>query len=171
MPSSTTLAHTIDPQVDVALHRIAMAPTLMLPVSVLYDVEVMSEVAYNVDHFMLEKGLIRIVEGGRVLTGKGLEISNFGGWVSYQQHLKRERPVRTEDSRPSFQNQIEVHALKREIERYKAELKFKSEKEQSTSTLLKNVIDEKKNGRTMLLLTGAVVGFVTASLMWLLIFG
>jgi hypothetical protein len=170
MASSLTFSNSLDYQVDVALHRLALAPKLMLPVSILYDVAVMNESTYNVDHFMLERGLIKVVAEGRALTGKGLEISNFGGWVSYQQHLKRERPL-VNDLRPSFKNQLEIQSLKREIERYKDELRLKSEKEQSSAALVKSLIDQKRSGRTMLLITGAVVGFVVSSLIWLLIFG
>ena len=86
-----TSAYTMDDQVDIVLHKIALSPNLTMDLNELYDVAVMNEETYNLDHFMLEKGLLKLAKEGRTITGKGLEISNFGGWIAYQRQLKGER--------------------------------------------------------------------------------
>lgn len=62
----------LDDQVDIALHKIALSQNLTLSIEKLYGVKIMDENAYLLDHFMIEKGLIKVVKEGRAMTGKGL---------------------------------------------------------------------------------------------------
>ena len=84
--------YSVDDKVDYYLHKIAMAPALRLDPRELYEVQVLDEEAYLIDQVMLESGLIKIERESRVITSKGLEISNFGGWTLHQRLLSQIHP-------------------------------------------------------------------------------
>jgi hypothetical protein len=161
-----TSAITIDDQVDIVLHKIAMSPNLTLNVNELYEVSVMNESTYLIDHFMLEKGLLKMAGENRTMTGKGLEIANFGGWLSYQKQFKRERPrfVQGIDTR-QFRQESEMASLRGEIERYKLELLERAEKELASAQVIKSLIEQNKSSKLMFFIGGIAIGLLAASVL------
>lgn len=166
---ATTL--TIDEQVDVVLHKIALSANLTLSLHELYNVPVMNETTYRLDHFMLEKGLIKISGENRTITGKGLEIENFGGWASYQNQLRRTKPRNVYGIETlQIKYESEIASLRREIERYKNDLQSRSEKEVETSRIVKSLIEQNKSSKLMFFIGGIALGLVVASLLSYLLF-
>jgi hypothetical protein len=163
--------YTLDDQVDIVLHKIALAPHLTLGVNELYDVIVMNENAYLLDHFMLEKGLLKLTKEGRTITGKGLEISNFGGWVAYQRQLKKENPrnVFVADALQR-RHEKDVQRLRSELAQCKLELESKAEKEVASSGIIKSLIEQNRSNRLMMFMGGIVTGLVLSSILWYFIF-
>lgn len=162
---------TIDDQVDAVLHKIALSASLTLSPQELYDVPVMNERTYRLDHFMLEKGLLKIAGENRVITSKGLEIANFGGWVSYQKQLRREKPrniYAVETLQIKYES--EIGSLRNQIERYKQELRSKSIKDGETSRIIKNLIEQNKSSKLMYFISGIGIGIVLASILSYLLF-
>jgi hypothetical protein len=172
MPNLMDLSiYTLDDQVDAVLHKIAMSPTMTLSLVELYNVTVMDENAYHLDHYMIEKGLLKISADGRGITGKGLEISNFGGWTAYQKQFKKERSLNLHGpSTLQRKYEADILELRKEIAKYKVELEARSEKELASAALVKNLIDQNSNTRLMMLIAGIVVGLVISSILWHFIF-
>jgi hypothetical protein len=166
-----TSTYLLDDQVDTVLHKISMSPTMTLGLNELYNVTVMDENAYRLDHYMIEKGLLKISADGRRITGKGLEISNFGGWVAYQKQFKKERSLNLHGpSTLQRKYETDISVLKKEIAKYKAELESKGEKEFASAALIKNLMDQNSNTRLMMLIAGIVIGLVLSSILWHFIF-
>jgi hypothetical protein len=166
-----TSTYTLDDQVDTVLHKIAMSPTMTLSLHELYNVTVMNENAYHLDHYMIEKGLLKIAADGRSITGKGLEISNFGGWTAYQKQFKKDRGLNLHGpSTLQRKYETEISSLRKEIARHKAELEERSEKELVSAALIRNLINQNSNNKLMMLMAGIVVGLVLSSVLWHLIF-
>ena len=169
--SINTLTYTLDDQVDKVLHKIAMSPTLTLDPHELYGVSVMNENVYHLDHYMIEKGLVKITADGRSITGKGLEISNFGGWVAYQKQFTKERGLNLHGPATLQRKyEAEISSLKKEISRHKAELEARSEKEVASNEIIKGLISQNSSTRLMMLLGGVVLGLVISSALWHFIF-
>ena len=166
-----TSIYTLDDQVDTVLHKIAMSPTLTLSLNELYNVPVMDENAYHLDHYMIEKGLLKISADGRSITGKGLEISNFGGWAPYQKQFRKERGLNLHGP-STLQRKYEndISELRKDIAKYKAELEARSEKELASAALITNLINQKSSTRLMMLIAGIVVGLVISNILWHFIF-
>lgn len=82
---------SLDEKVDYYLHKISLAPNLTLKLQDLYEVPVLDKDTYLMDQIMLERGLLRIDKDARVISGKGLEIVNFGGWLIYKAQLAKQR--------------------------------------------------------------------------------
>jgi hypothetical protein len=162
---------TIDDQVDLVLHKIALSPHLTLNLNQLYAVAVMNENTYHLDHFMLEKGLLKISGENRTITAKGLEIANFGGWVSYQKQFKKERPRNLfglETQQLKYDN--EFAAMRREIQKYKSELQAKNEKEIAASNIIISLIEQNKNSKLMFFIGGIAVGILIAGVLSYVLF-
>jgi hypothetical protein len=161
----------MDDQVDLVLHKLALSPNLTLSLHDLYDVPVMDESTYQLDHFMLEKGLFKAVKEGRSLTGRGLEIANFGGWASYQRQLKKERPINlygTETLHRKYEG--ELSSLRKELDRNRKELQAKAEKEIESSHIIRNLIEQNKSNHVMVYMGGIVSGMLLSSLLWYFLF-
>lgn len=162
---------TLDDQVDITLHKIALSPNLTLGIHDLYDVPVMDEMTYRLDHFMLERGLLKIVGESRSITGKGLEIANFGGWVAYQRLLRKDNPrhLHTIESVHRKHNQ-EIYSLKKELESLRQEVKSRDEKELANSKIIHNLIEQRRITRVMIFVGGIVSGLLLSSLLWFMLF-
>jgi hypothetical protein len=166
-----TYAATLDDYVDIVLHKIALSPTLTLSLPELYDVNVMNESAYRLDHFMIEKGLIKIVKEGRAITGKGLEIANFGGWIAYQLQLKKDKSRNVYPSDETRKFQKELAHLRLEIEQHKAELTLLQKKEADSAAVIRNLIEQNRNSKVLFFIGGIVLGVLCSSLLWYFVFG
>ena len=103
---------TFDDKVDYYLHKISMAPNLTMKLADLYEVSVLDEETYLLDQIMLEKGLLKISKDARVISSKGLEISNFGGWLIYKKQWKKENPAREVNSPAIRRHTLEIEDLK-----------------------------------------------------------
>jgi hypothetical protein len=159
----------LDEKLDYFLHKISTAPSLTLNLNDLYEADVLEEDIYLLDQVMLEKGLIKIEGGERVITGKGLEIANFGGWIAYQKQFGKElRKKLVSTTTDSSKYEKLVGELRIEIDLLKNELQDKTDKENSSAELIKSLMEQKKNLKTTMILTGAVIGFSFATLLWVL---
>jgi hypothetical protein len=165
-----TSTDTMDDQVDTVLHKIALSANLTLNLNELYNVSVMNENSYLLDHFMLEKGLLKIAKEGRTITGKGLEIANFGGWIAYQRQLKKES--RNVYGLETLQRKYEseIASLRNEIKMQKNELEARAEKEEALSQTIRNLIEQNKSNKLMMLMGGIVTGIVLSSVLWYFLF-
>jgi hypothetical protein len=166
-----TSIHVLDEQVDLVLDKIARSPTLTLNVHELYDVPFMNENAYQLDHVLLEKGLIKVIKDGRAITGKGLEIANFGGWISYQKQLRREIPRNVFPANIQ-QRELEKEnkVLREEIAKQKNEIRELIEKEVVSMLINNNLIQQNNSSKIVLVLIGIVSGLILSSLLWYVIF-
>ena len=166
-----TSTYTLDDQVDIVLHKIALSPNLTMDVHDLYDVNVMNEHTYNLDHFMLEKGLLKIAKDGRTITGKGLEISNFGGWIAYQRILRKEKTRGVHGFETIQQKyEAEIISLKNQIEEQKNELLKNADKETRTVQIINNFIEQNKSAKIIALMAGIVIGLAISSVLWYALF-
>jgi hypothetical protein len=162
---------TLDDLVDILLHKMALAPNLSMQPNELYEVTVMNENTYHVDHFMIEKGLIKITRDGRTLTGKGLEISNFGGWIAYKRQLKKEK-VHAMDGINILHRRLEkdIVFLKSEIERQKDTINKYAIKESATGNTIRHLIEQSRTNKLFYFLGGMLAGMVLSGILWYLIF-
>ena len=120
--------YTLDDKLDYFLHKIANSPTLTLNACDLYEVEYLDEDTYLIDQVMIEKGLIKAEHQKRIITGKGLEVSNFGGWTMYQKLLRRERPDSLiEQTKNKYLR--EIADLRKQLGELEGELENKKERE------------------------------------------
>lgn len=166
--SEASVIHPSDEEVDLVLYRVAQSPTLTMELEELYDSPVLDEKVYLLDHYMIEKGLIKIDRSRRTITSKGLEISNFGGWLAYQRQLRtRQSPG---ISKSVLQYQLEIKSLKADLERCEAELASKNEKERRSAKLVKDLIEQNRNSRLATLLSGIVLGLVLSTILSFIIF-
>ena len=167
--NTTTLS--INDQVDQVLHKIALSKNLTLSLHELYDVPMMNETAYKLDHLMLEKGLLKISGEERTLTGKGLEIVNFGGWSSYQKQLRREKPRNIYGIETlQFKYETEIATLRRELQRHRNESQLHSEKEVEASRIISSLIEQNRSSKLMFFIGGIAVGLFVASILSYLLF-
>lgn len=158
-----------DDKIDYYLHKIAIAPQLTLDPRILYEVEVLDEETCFLDQIMVEKGLIKIDRGVRVITSKGLEISNFGGWYMHQKLLRKENQrlfLESDDNIRKFQR--ENASLKKQLKDADAALLAHDEKDRATKLIIANLIRQSRSNRISLFLTGAVFGVLIAILTWIL---
>lgn len=152
---------TLDDKVDYYLHKISIAPTLTLDAHDLYEVSVLDEESYLVDQVMLEKGLVKMERGARVITGKGLEISNFGGWSLYQKLLRKEKQKQFFETDETYRKyEQEVLKLKLRINEMEDSIQGLKHKERSAQLIIRNLIKQNKNGKTIFLIGGIVVGIL-----------
>src|SRR5688500_2911486 len=79
-----------DDKIDYYLHKISVTSNLTMHPRDLYEVPVLDAETYLLDQVMLEKGLLKIDKESRVISAKGLEIAEFGGWLSYKTQLQKE---------------------------------------------------------------------------------
>jgi hypothetical protein len=166
-----TTARTRDDQVDFVLHKLAVSPNLTLSLHDLYEVPVMDESMYQLDHFMLEKGLMKAVKEGRSMTARGLEIANFGGWVSYKRQLKKDRPINLYSTETLHRKyEVELASLRKELDRQRKELHARTEKEIESSSIIRNLIEQNKSSHLMVFVGGIVTGMVFSSLLWYFLF-
>lgn len=159
--------YTIDDKVDYFLNKIANSPTLTLHACALYEVEYLDEDTYLIDQVMIEKGLIKAEHQKRIITGKGLEVSNFGGWTMYQKLMKRERPDSlVEQTRLKYQR--EIAELRKKLGEVENELENKKEREITAYLIIRNLIRQNKHSKLLYLLSGAVSGAIITGLIWAL---
>lgn len=159
--------HSIDDKIDYYLHKIAISPNLTLHPLNLYEVEVLDEETCFIDQVMVEKGLIKVEKGVRVITGKGLEISNFGGWYMYQKLLRKENQRQFLESDNNLRkSQRENLSLKQRLSKAEAELQDRIEKDNATQLIIKNLIKQNRASRISLFLAGTVLGVVLVLLAW-----
>lgn len=162
--------YKLDEKVDYFLHKIALAPNLTLNARTLYEVEVLDEESYLVDQVMLEKGLIKIVGDTRVITGKGLEISNFGGWSLYQKLLRKESQREFLESDKNLRRfEWENARLKKRVLEIEQQLKLSFEKEQATQALVVTLLKRNKTAKIIHVISGIVAGVALASLIWMVL--
>lgn len=160
----------MDDKVDYYLQKITAAPALRMHPLNLYEAEVMDEDVYRLDQVMLEKGLIKIEKEWRVVTGKGLEIANFGGWAAYQRQRSSEYTKRIEILDPVNKKlQKEIGVLKLEIETLNRELELRNDRDRNSSMIIQNLIRQNKNVKIMLLVGGFITGFSIAILLWIML--
>lgn len=160
--------YSIDDKVDYYLHKIAMAPTLRLDPHDLYEVSVLDEESYLIDQVMLEKGLIKIEREARVITSKGLEISNFGGWTLHQKLLNRDRVLRGPKEEILINKyEEEIRTLKTRIIELENESEFRKGKEIAAYRIINALTKQVKNDKHIYLLSGIVIGCVFGLLLWL----
>jgi hypothetical protein len=113
---------------------------------------------------MIEKGLLNIAGNNRTITGKGLEIVNFGGWVAYRRQLQKEKPRTLYAFETSFRkHEAEITSLKKEIQEYKAQLQKQSEKDSESTMMIANLIEQNKQSKIMTFVSGVAVGLLVAS--------
>lgn len=161
--------YSLDDKIDYYLHKIAIAPQLTLDPRVLYEVEVLDEETCFLDQIMVEKGLIKIDRGVRVITSKGLEISNFGGWYMHQKLLRKENQrlfLESDDNIRKFQR--ENASLNKRLKDADAALIAHVEKDRATKLIIANLVHQSRSSRISLFLTGAVFGALIAVLTWIL---
>jgi Mg2+ and Co2+ transporter CorA len=113
---------------------------------------------------MLEKGLLKISNENRVISAKGLEIANFGGWLSYKKQLHKEGLKRDPKTESEKRLAMEVHQLQKENVSLKAELKQLNEKETATFKIIQSLVLQNRTNTILLLLAGAAMGFILANL-------
>ncbi len=160
-------AHKLDDKVDYFLHKIAMAPILTLDARALYEVEVLDEDSYLVDQVMLEKGLIKIVREARVITGKGLEISNFGGWSLYQKLLRKESQREYIESDKNLRRfEWENARLKNRVLEMEQQLKLSAQKERAAQELVSTLLKRNKTSKIIYVISGIAGGVALASIVW-----
>ncbi len=161
-------AYKLNEKVDYFLHKIAMAPNLTLDARALYEVEVLDEESYLVDQVMLEKGLVKVVRDARVITGKGLEISNFGGWSLYQKLLRKESQREFLESDKNLRRfEWENARLKKRVLEIEQQLKLSLEKEQATQALVVTLLKRNKTSKIIHVISGIVAGVALASVIWM----
>src|SRR5690606_29540202 len=164
------LVYALDDKIDYFLHKIAMAPSLTLDPLVLYEVRVLDEDTCFIDQIMVEKGLIKIDRGDRVITSKGLEISNFGGWYMYQKLLRKESQRRFLESDHNLRKfQRENVTLRKKLEDAERALQALIQKEQTSQLIVKNLIQQNRSGRLITFLAGAVLGALATAIGWLIL--
>ena len=159
---------SVDEKVDYYLHKISVSANLTLHPCDLYEVPVLDTETYLIDQIMLEKGLLKIFKEERVISGKGLEIANFGGWLAYQKQLKKE-PI-PKVSRPEGDRRIihEMEKLQKENAILRDEILAGKVKEATTVLVIKNLLSQNRNNTILLLLAGVAFGFILANLKSLL---
>ncbi len=163
----------IDNQVDALLHKVAVAPRLTLTVHELFGVPVMDENMYRLDHFMLEKGLLKITGDRRTITGKGLEIVNFGGWSAYKTRFNKQKPrslYAIDNNQHQKKHELEIAALKQEIQEYKLQLEQQQEREAQSINVVGNLIRQNRQSKLMFFIAGATVGLLVAGTLSFLLF-
>lgn len=163
------VVYSLDDKIDYYLHKIAIAPQLTLDPRILYEVEVLDEETCFLDQIMVEKGLIKIDRGVRVITSKGLEISNFGGWYMHQKLLRKENQrlfLESDDNIRKFQR--ENSSLKKRLKDADAALLAHDERDRAAKLIIANLIRQSRSNRISLFLTGAVFGVLIAILTWIL---
>lgn len=167
--NATTLL--INDQVDQVLHKIVLAKNLTLNLRDLYGVTIMDQATYRLDHLMLEKGLLKISGEERTITAKGLEIVNFGGWASYQNQLRKEKPRNIYGVETlQFKYESEIATLRREIQRYKNDGQSRAEKEVEASRVISSLIEQNRSSKLMFFVAGIAVGVFVASVLSYLLF-
>jgi hypothetical protein len=159
------ILYSIEDKVDYYLQKIAMASTLRLDPQELYEVEIMDEETYLLDQVMIEKGLIKVEKASRVITSKGLEISNFGGWAIYQKLLNKEVRPSKEDSTIRKQEE-QILVLKAKISQLQQEIQMKAEKESDAYQIMKNLTQQIKSDKLFYLIGGVAIGFVLSTVLW-----
>jgi hypothetical protein len=160
--------YSLDDKVDYYLHKISIAPTLTLDAKVLYETDVLNEESYLIDQVMLEKGLIKLEKGSRVITGKGLEISNFGGWSLYQKLLRKENQQNFLTTDPTYKRiSKEVDNLQKRVKELEEQLNEKNQKETFSNRLVSNLIQQNKINKIACFVIGAITGAVVTYLGWL----
>lgn len=157
---------SVDDKIDYYLHKISSESTLTMLPRDLYEVPVMDEETYLLDQVMLEKGLIKINKDFRVISTKGLEISNFGGWHVYQKQLRRDRYKNQPQSQADKKQQLEIAQLKFQLEALTQELYQKTKKEETTLLIIKNLLHQKRANTIILLIVGCTIGFILANMKW-----
>jgi hypothetical protein len=161
------ILYSIEDKVDYYLHKIAGAKTLRLDPQELYEVEIMDEETYLLDQVMIEKGLIKVEKASRVITSKGLEISNFGGWAIYQKLLNKE--IRPSNEGNIIKKQEEqLLALKAKLSQLQQEIQLKAKKESDAYQIMKNLTQQAKIDKLFYLIGGVAIGFVLATALWTL---
>jgi hypothetical protein len=162
--------YSLDDKIDYYLHKIAIAPNLTLDPRVLYEVEVLDEDTCFIDQVMVEKGLVKIDRGVRVITSKGLEISNFGGWYMYQKLLRKESQRQFLESDSNLRKfQRENLSLRKRLEDSETALQARMEKDHATQLIIANLIRQNRSGRASLFLAGMVLGVIIAVVSWILL--
>lgn len=162
--------YSVDDKVDYYLHKIAMAPALRLDPRNLYEVQVLDEEAYLIDQVMLEKGLIKIEGESRVITSKGLEISNFGGWTLHQKLLIRNRGSRVPKEDVVIDKyEAEIRQLKARVVELEDEAQLRKDKESAAFRILQTMVKQAKTDKLYYLLGGIITGFITAVLLLIFI--
>ena len=162
--------YSLDDKVDYYLHKIAMAPNLSLDPRVLYEVKVLDEDTCFIDQVMMEKGLIKIDKGVRIITSKGLEISNFGGWYMYQKLLRKENQRRFLESDHNIRKfQRENLSLRKRLDDSETALAARVDKDRATQLIIMNLIRQNRSGRITLFLAGAVLGVLVTLVSWLIL--
>lgn len=158
---------SLDEKIDYYLHKICNSPSLTLHPRELYEVPVIDAETYLLDQVMLEKGLLKIDKESRVLSSKGLEISNFGGWLSYKKQLQREN-LRKE---PKTENEKKLSAVVEQLTKENDQLKIaveqSREKETTTMLIIKNLLQQNRNNAVLLVLAGVSIGFILANAKWI----
>jgi hypothetical protein len=159
------ILYSIEDKVDYYLHKIAMASTFRLDPQELYEVEIMDEETYLLDQVMIEKGLIKVEKASRVITSKGLEISNFGGWAIHQKLLNKETYRPREDSIARKQEE-QIVVLKAKLSQLQQEIQLKAKKESDAYQIMKNLTQQAKIDKLFYLIGGIAIGFVLATVLW-----
>jgi hypothetical protein len=159
--------YSLDDKMDYFLHKISVAPTLTLDARDLYEVDVLNEETYLIDQVMLEKGLIKIEKETRVITGKGLEISNFGGWSLYQKLLRKEKQKKFFETDSVYKKyEQDTARLKKEILGLQQQLQASVEKEQAAQGLIANLIRQNEQSKITTLIIGVALGFALSIGIW-----
>lgn len=162
------MVYSLDDKVDYYLHKIAVAPTLKLDARTLYEVSVLNEDSYLIDQVMLEKGLIKIEREARVITGKGLEISNFGGWSYYQKRLRKEDEREIFESDKSAKRfEWENSRLKKRVLSLEHELNESKQKENAAQSTIHNLIRQNRNSKVTWIIAGVVIGVLMSVSVWM----
>lgn len=151
---------SLDDKVDYYLHKISVTPGLTMHPRDLYEVPVLDAETYLLDQVMLEKGLLKIDRDSRVISTKGLEIANFGGWNAYKRQLHKDR-FKT-SSRSDLEKQLgrDIQLLQQENEELKKELQRRDEKEAATILIIKSLVQQNRTHILLQLLAGVAVGFI-----------
>lgn len=155
---------SLDDKVDYYLHKISVTSNLTMHPRDLYEVPVLDAETYLLDQVMLEKGLLKIDKDSRVISAKGLEIANFGGWLSYKKQLQKEGLRKEPKSESERKLALEILQLQKANLSLKAELKQLNEKETTTIQIINSLVQQNRTNTILLLLAGSALGFILANL-------
>jgi hypothetical protein len=155
---------SLDDKIDYYLHKISVTHNLTMHPRDLYEVPVLDAETYLLDQVMLEKGLLKIDKESRVISTKGLEIANFGGWLSYKKQLHKDRLRKEPKSENEKKLALEILQLQKENLSLKGELKQLNEKETTAIQIIQNLVQQSRTNTILLLLAGSALGFILANL-------
>jgi hypothetical protein len=153
-----------DDKIDYYLHKISVTSNLTMHPRDLYEVPVLDTETYLLDQVMLEKGLLKIDKESRVISTKGLEIANFGGWLSYKKQLQKEAFKKDPKTENEKRLASEILRLQKENLSLKAELKQLNEKETTAIQIIQSLVQQNRTNTILLLLAGSAMGLILANL-------